>query len=340
MDSMVRAAGLRGLPALVDSLGGDGAELLARFDVTCAALDSEDAVIPAEAAGMLLEVAAAELACPDLGLRLAGMQNASVLGPLALAIENSATMGEALETTSRYLFVHSPALTVSQIPDPSGRPGVVGLLYRGTDAEPLPPQVIDIGLGLFHRIITLLNGGPYGLRSVHLPHPALAPVEAYTRFFGAEVRFGRPDAVLRVPGGLAGTPVRGGNQALRDIAVDYITSHFPEPGQTTAGRVRMLLTQGLGSSPVEVGAVAKQLRTHPRTLQRRLAAEGTTFEAILDDVRRVAAHRLITQTDLPLTRVTAMIGLAEQSALSRAVRRWYGLTPRALRRSRAAGPPR
>ena len=53
----------------------------------------------------------------------------------------------------------------------------------------------------------------------------------------------------------------------------------------------------------------------------------------LDDVRRAAAHRLITQTDLPLSQVTAMVGLAEQSALSRAARRWFGLSPRELRRS-------
>ncbi|WP_199516817.1 AraC family transcriptional regulator [Nucisporomicrobium flavum] len=335
MESVVRAAGLRGLPALVDSLGGDGAELLARFGVTCAAVESDDAVIPSAAAGLLLEVAAAELGCPDLGLRLAGLQNASVLGPLALAIENSATFGEALEITRRFLFVHSPALTVSQIPDPSGRPGVMGLLYRGTDAEPLPPQVADVGLGLFHRIIVLLHGGPYGLRSVHLPHAALAPAEAYTRFFGAEVRFGRPDAVLRVPAGLASMPVRGGNQVLRDIALDYITSHFPAPGQSVADRVHLLLARSLGSAPVEVAAIARMLRTHPRTLQRRLAAEGITFDAILDDVRRAAAYRLVTQTDLPFTQVTAMVGLTEQSALSRAVRRWYGVTPRQLRSTAA-----
>ncbi|MFI5495033.1 AraC family transcriptional regulator ligand-binding domain-containing protein [Actinoplanes sp. NPDC051859] len=339
MDSMVRAACLRGLPALVDGLGGNAGELFGRFGVSCAALETDDAVIPAEATAALLETAAYELGCPDLGLRLAGTQNASVLGPLALAIENSPTFGAALETTQRFLFVHSPALTVSQIPDPSGRRGVVGLLYKTAIAEVLPPQAVDLGLGLVHRIIVLLHGGPYGLRSVHLPHPALAPVEAYTRFFGAEVRFGRPDAVLRVPGGLATTAVPGGNRVLHDLAVDYIASHFPAPGERVADRVRMLLIQALGSSPVEVTAVAKVLRTHPRTLQRRLADEHTTFEAILDEVRRIAAHRLITQTDLPLTQVTAMVGLAEQSALSRAVRRWYGLTPRQLR-SRVAGPLR
>jgi hypothetical protein len=50
MDSMVRAASLRGLPPLVDALGGDGAGLLARFRVSAEALESDDAVIPSPAA--------------------------------------------------------------------------------------------------------------------------------------------------------------------------------------------------------------------------------------------------------------------------------------------------
>ena len=336
---MVRAAGLRGLPELIARLGGDAPALLRAYGVTPATLGSGDAVLPAATAARLLEAAAAACDCPDLGLRLAGRQSASVLGPLALAIENAATFGEALDTTRRFLFVHSPALIVESIPDPAGRPGVVGIRYAGTDAAPLPPQAADLGLGLLHRIVLLLHGGPYGLRSVHLPHPALAPAAAYTGFFGTEVRFDRPDAVLRVPGGLAGTPVPGGSRLLRDLAMDHLASTSGTPQADTAGRVRALIAQGLGSAPVGVTAVARRLRLHPRTLQRRLAAEGTTYENLLDAVRRDAAHRLITATTLPFTQVTAMVGLAEQSALSRAVRRWYGVSPRALRAAPTAGGP-
>jgi AraC-like DNA-binding protein len=333
MEPMVRAAGLRGLPALVDALGGDGAALLARFRIAPDALTSDDAVIRASAAGRVLETAAAELSCPDLGLRLAGQQSTAVLGPLAIAIENSPTFGAALDCASRFLFVHSAALRVAQVPDPCGEPGVVGILYAGSEAEPLPPQVVDLGLGLLHRIIRLLHDGAYGLRSVHLPHPPLAPVDRYTRFFGADVRFDRDAAVLRVPQSLAATPLPGGNRVLRDVALEYMSSHFPAPGHAVADRVRKVLTQSLGSSPVDIAAIARLLQTHPRTLQRQLAAEDTTFESILDDVRRAAAYRLITQTGLPLTQVTAMVGLAEQSALSRAARRWFGVAPRELRRA-------
>jgi AraC-like DNA-binding protein len=139
--------------------------------------------------------------------------------------------------------------------------------------------------------------------------------------------------MLRLPEHLKATPLPGGDQVLRDLALDYMRSNFPVPGQTVTHRVHLLLTRSLGSSPVDVAAIARLLQTHPRTLQRRLAAEGTTFDTLLDAVRRAAAHRLITETDVPLSQVTAMVGLAEQSALSRAVRRWFGVTPRDLRRN-------
>ncbi|GAA1875686.1 AraC family transcriptional regulator [Pseudonocardia ailaonensis] len=331
MTPVVRAASLRGLAPLVDGLGGDSAELFRRFGVDPAAVGADDAVIPVRSAGLLLEVAAAELDCADLGLRLAEHQDLGILGPLAVAIENAQTLGEALDSASRYLFVHSPVLSIAQVPDPEGGRGVTAVRYGATGPEPLRPQASDLGLGLLHRIILLLHGGPYGLRSAHLPHPPLVPVTRYTDFFGADVRFSRDAAVLRLPTSLTAAPVAGGDRLLRTLALEYLDTHFAEPDQGVTDRVRALLARSLGSTPPRITDVARFLRLHPRTLQRHLAAEGTTFETVLDEVRRAAAHRLITQTDLPFSQVTAMLGLGAQSALTRASRRWFGASPRSVR---------
>jgi AraC-like DNA-binding protein len=151
---------------------------------------------------------------------------------------------------------------------------------------------------------------------------------------GGDGAFERPATTLRVPGGLLSAPLPGANRLLRDITLDYLATHFADPGRSATDEVRLLLARALGTSPVTIAAVAGLLNMHPRTLQRRLAAESTTFEAILDDVRREAALRLIIETDLPLAQVTALVGLTEQSALSRAGRRWFGRSPRELRNAR------
>ncbi|ANY09281.1 AraC family transcriptional regulator [Pseudonocardia sp. HH130630-07] len=333
--SLTRARALRGLPELVDQLGGDGPGMLARFRIAVEAVDGADpdALVPTRSVALVLETAALELECPDLGLRLAERQGPEILGPLAVAVQNSPTLGAALDCASRYLYVHSPALRVGPVPDPERVAGVTGIEYGST--ERLPVHVADLGVGVLHRIVGLLADGGYGLRSVHLPHPALAPEQRYRDFFGAEVRFDRPAAVLRVPADLVRRPLDG-DRTVRDIAIEYLETHFDRPDRRITDRVRTAVERSLGGGPVRIGTVADLLRVHPRTLQRHLAAERTTFELIVDDVRRETAERLITRTDLPFSQVAAMIGLAEQSALTRAARRWFGAPPRVVRR---AGPP-
>lgn len=331
MGPMIRAASLRGFAPLVAELGGDPERLLERFGLSGTAIAADDGLVPITAHDLMLDAAAAELGCPDLGLRLADRQDLSVLGPLALAIQASATVAEALECASRFLFVHSPALSIGLDEDPHGRPGIVALTYRKDLSESTySRQGIELGLGLLFRIATALVGARIGLRTVELPHRPLSPVRRYTDFFGTDVKFDRPAAVLRLERRILDEGFAGADDAIRAHAVQVLADDFPDPGARVAPRVRRVLAESLTASPT-TGHVARLLALHPRTLQRRLAAEGTTVETLLDDVRREAAHRLITTTDLPLGRVATLVGFAEQSSLSRAVRGWHATTPGRLR---------
>jgi AraC-like DNA-binding protein len=76
---------------------------------------------------------------------------------------------------------------------------------------------------------------------------------------------------------------------------------------------------------------------HPRTLQRRLREEGTTFEAIKDEARQDLAQRYLSQPDVPLTQITSLLGYSEQSALGRSCRRWFHTTPREMRARLSSG---
>lgn len=331
---VIRAASLRGFVPLVEALGGDPAALLERFGIAAEALTRDDGLIPITAHDLMLDSAADELGCPDFGLRLAEGQDLSILGPLAVAIESSSSVGEALALAGTFLFVHSPALHLGVEADPRGARGVVAITYRKSLREsPYSPQATELGIALIHRIFAALLGGSTGLRSVELPHAPLSPVERYTRHFTVDTRFHAPAAALRVDAQILDATFADADAAIRQIALEHLNRHHTDPQEQIAVRVRRTLSEGLGSAAPTLEQVARALGLHPRTLQRRLADEKTSFAVILDDLRRTVAVHYITATDIPFVQVAALIGLSEQSALSRAVQRWCGLSPRALRRA-------
>ncbi len=329
--SVIRSAGLRGFRVTVAELGGDAEELATSCGLPVAALDTDDLLVSDQAVAAVLELAAHRLDCPDLGLRMSARQDLAMLGPLALAIRSSPTLADVLECSSRYLFVHARSLSLSLDPDPYGDRGVVALRYGVRAAAAAPVQGTDLGLAFVHRAIQRLLGDRYGLRSVELPYRPPAPLSVYERFFGAPVRAGRRDALLRVPSSLAARRLSGGDEQLHRLAMEFLAQQTATTGSSVVPTVRAAVKQLLGTTPPEIGVVAGLLAMHPRTLQRRLSAEGTTFAAVLDDVRRTETRRYLTTTDISTSQIASLVGLTEQATLTRCCRRWWGRPPTAIR---------
>lgn len=206
----------------------------------------------------------------------------------------------------------------------------------GRGVRPLP-QAMDMTMLFVHRAVSFLVGGGYGLRSVDLPHEPAASRERYTAAFGAPVRFGRPEALLRMPASLLDRPLAGVDATLRGLALAFLSRQAPGPGTATAARVRAVLAQALGTGSTDLAGVARVLAVHPRTLQRDLAEEGQSYAAILDGLRRARARTYLTTTDMPLAQVSRLLGFAEQAVLSRCARRWWGTSPTALRKAARLG---
>jgi AraC-like DNA-binding protein len=331
----VRAAGIRGFDEVVRDLGADPAPLVHAAGLDLAVLDHDDLPIEQSRLATLLESAAVSLHCPDLGLRMAARHGLDTLGPLAVMLANCRTGADALAATQRYLTVHSDALHVDQTTDPDGELGVIALRYRGHPPGPPPVQATDAGIGFLHRALCLLFGDGYGLLDVRLSyHPAADP-GCYRRFYRAPVRFGDPESLLRVRAELLARPITGAHEDLRARAEAYLRTLLPDVDDMT-GRIRTVVDGMLVFGAVPMEAVARALALHPRTLQRRLAAQGTTFAHIVDNIRRERARHYLTETTLPFGAVSARLGFAEQATFSRACHRWWGVPPRRIRAVRRA----
>lgn len=113
LGSLIRATNLWGYTDLMRELGADPLPFLRRFDIPPGIEHQEDAFMSLAGFVRMLEASAAELDCPDFGLRLARWQGLGILGPVAVIARNAATLFGGLEAIGRYLYVHSPALTLT-----------------------------------------------------------------------------------------------------------------------------------------------------------------------------------------------------------------------------------
>src|SRR5689334_20632570 len=118
---MVRLQAVQGYRELVADLGGDPTRLLRAGKIKASAFDQPAAFVSFGGMIQLLERSARELECPDFGLRLAERQDIGILGPLAVAMRYSATVGDAMQCASKYMYVHNPAIGFSVRPDEPDR---------------------------------------------------------------------------------------------------------------------------------------------------------------------------------------------------------------------------
>lgn len=164
------------------------------------------------------------------------------------------------------------------------------------------------------------------------------------------------DVVLAslVPGGVGARLALGPDRATLDLAVDELDRPLPtrttpelrgvaealcrdvvSPRRSQAGivgDVRVLLTQQLPAG-APMGVVAAELGLTERSLRRRLSAEGTGYQQLLDEVRSAIARSLLGgRATIPVADVAARLGYADAAAFTHAFRRWTGVTPAAYRR--------
>jgi AraC-like DNA-binding protein len=326
----VRAAAIRGYRTLVVDLGGDPSPLLRQAGIEPSALDQLTAFISFDSMITLLERSAVDLDCPDFGLRLAERQDIGILGTLAVAIRHSPTVGEAGRCASKYLYVHNPAIAFKICQ--ADEPDQTELAFDVRAEHPARwSQTAEHGLGLAWRVFRLLSEGRSHLRAVYFPHARVGSPSSYRRRFKANLIFQADRAALVVDSADLDHPISAHNDELHDLAASYLDSYQPPPESALEVRVRQTIEALLGTGTCSSRHVAASLHTHPRTMQRHLAEEGTTFEAIKDEVRRSLAERYLAQPDLSLAQIAALLDYSEQSALTRSCQRWFHASPSAVR---------
>ncbi|MFB7611589.1 AraC family transcriptional regulator [Streptomyces gardneri] len=185
-----------------------------------------------------------------------------------------------------------------------------------------------------HRFAGWLIRRRIGLRRVEFAYPEPRHAQEYAVLFGAPCVFGARRTAAVFDRADLDEPVLRDAEALRAFLRRAPVDVFvcADYGCTVTGRVRHLMGRALPAGPVPTPEeLADRLSVSPQTLRRRLAAEGTTYQRLRDQVRRDHAIAELSGGRVSIELLSRQLGFSEPSAFHRAFRRWTGETPRAYR---------
>ena len=179
---------------------------------------------------------------------------------------------------------------------------------------------------------------PFSPCAVYFKHASPGDVSAHERYFDCAVHFDADRDALEISEAHLNAPNRLGDPGLStffDAHLEKDLVQMPDE-QSLERRVRSQIAQALSDGAPSLPHVADRLGMSSRTLQRRLAERNQAFQDLVEDARKELAERLLRGTDYALAEVAFLTGFSEQSAFTRAFKRWSGSTPASYRRGAAA----
>ena len=322
------AGEIRALIEAFVQLGYDRTALLASSGLQSHVLDDPDARMPCDVYGLLFDEALRQRFVPNLALRLAQAIPFGTFALLEYLVSSASTVGLGLERLARYSSL--------------------------VDA----PQRLEIQENRGqHRLIVESVGPPFGVELTVALTIFRLRQEADGRFRPAEVSFRhRPDdagefeqalecpvatgadwAGFSVAAEAWDLPLKRGDPILNALLARQADARLPLAGaiRQAPWEVRRALAARLSSGELGIESVARELATSARTLQRQLAASGTSYQRVLDELRREAARRYLANGSLGVGEIAYLLGYSEPGPFLRAFKRWYGVTPQRYRTLRS-----
>lgn len=263
---------------------------------------------------------------PAFGLRLGERAPVGAFGLLDFVAGSCTTLGEAMrEIVMRFELVSDAcALTLEH------REGAVSLVVQGgpCDGEDVRHAVECLFSVIVSRARETTRVDLLPLRVTFArSQPCAASSSALAELLRCPLEFDAPRDELVFSSSALDLPLVTASPSVR-AALDREVRILTAPSSFVR-RVEEAI--GASFETLTIDRVAEHLGTSVRTLQRRLASCGASFDQVADDLRRARAFEMLRDDDASIAAIAAKLGFADASAFYRAFRRWTGATPGAYR---------
>lgn len=275
----------------------------------------------------LYETAARLTEDHSFGLHVGEKTDFRSFDALGYMVMNSATLGDAFDRLTQYLPIWTDGAAFCLDRDGSS----VRLVWEYTDRSIGECRHdCEMSLLVIAKVgRNLLRDANWTPREVHFQHPAPRDTSEHRRLFGAPVRFRMPSNALVCDTKTLPFPLSNPDLQLCNVLMRYADSVLTAraPHVPFLDRIKTAIRQAVLDRDSRLITVSRQLGMGPRTLQRRLRGEATTYQRLLDRVREELAKEYLPDGDRSLGEIAYLLGFAQPSEFHRAFRRWTSTSP-------------
>ena len=310
--------------------GVSAADVMRAAGLELDALSKPAQRVPGSAVERLWEEAERRTGDPHLGLHMGESHKTGALDILGYVILSCRSARDVLDRLARYAAILNDGLRV-RVVDDGGMTTCRFEAIEGLDnyLTRSPRHAIEAMASGVAVTMRHLPERAVDLREITFCHRAPSDIAEHRRIFGREVGFGAAENRLVFLTTDLDAAVRSSNPALLEVFerhANALIDHLDPQGPVARRVVELLGERVKGIAPT-LDDLASELAMSARSLQRSLRAEGTSFQQLLDDVRRELAVRHLAVRGTSAAQVAFLTGFSEPSAFSRAFRRWTGSTP-------------
>jgi len=183
--------------------------------------------------------------------------------------------------------------------------------------------------------------GRFAPLEVHLKHSAPAQTARHAAYFGAPVRFGSDRDALLVSQSALDRENRLGDTGITQFLVRHLEQELATlgPAQTLRDVAKDAIARSLSDGLPKMADVARRLGLSARSLHRRLADDGLSFQSLTEETRRELAEGLLRDEQYSIAEIAFLTGFSDQSAFTRAFKRWAGVPPASYRKASDKASP-
>jgi AraC-like DNA-binding protein len=307
------------------------APLLRRAGLTERDFDSRSSRISAAAQSKLLEYAAEMTGESAFGLHLVQQANPREAGLLFYVASAAGNVGEALGLYERYRRIVNEAVRVKLV---RARDGMIAELNFAGLARHEARQNVEFGIAALVNGLQEIAGSNVHPTQVTFAHQRNSDLREFERFFGCPVEFGAPADQLAFSNETLALPLITGDPHLLETLRPFCDGAARERNTlegtlraAVENEVQKLLPHGKAKRQI----VAKALGMSERTFSRKLTEERTTYDEIIDQLRRSLALQYIKDRSLSFSQIAWLLGYEGPTSFNHAFVRWNGRSPSTAR---------